>query len=629
MLPWFTHLLTHLFPRLFSPCLAALLVVSAALGGCALQPAAPVATEPLPDVSPAVAPEAASGFQARRLSRHTRFAVAAANPLAAAAGARILREGGSALDAAVAVQAVLGLVEPQSSGIGGGAFLLHWAGSDVVAWDGRETAPAAASPRQFLQPNGRTMNLAQAVPGGLSVGVPGVLAMLQAAHREHGVLPWARLFVPAIELAEQGFAVSPRLHALLLDVPGLQADKQVRDLFFVPTGSGTWRPLAVGERLRNPAYAAVLRRVAQEGAVAFYTGPVARDVVLRVRTDPRQPGVLSEADLAAYQPKRRQALCNEVAQWRVCGMPPPSSGHLAVMQLGGLLGALQGTDWPRGAATPPDDELALHHYLEASRLAFADRAMHVGDPDFVAPPAGGWLGLLDSGYLQQRARLIGPRSMGTAKAGQPGGAPLAWGQGSEQPEHGTSHISIVDAQGRALAMTTTVEAGFGARLMSDGGTGLPGGFLLNNQLTDFNFEPADAQGRPVANRLEPGKRPRSSMSPTLVFDRASGALRMSLGSPGGAAIIHFTAKTLLAMTSGGMDPQSAIDLPNVGSFNGPVSVLEQGRFSPEVIAALKARGHVVVLDELTSGIQALQADTRQGGWLGGADPRREGTVVGD
>jgi gamma-glutamyltranspeptidase / glutathione hydrolase len=607
--------------------LALLLAALGALGACtAGRP--PASSEA--DAAVYVAPEGASLRQARDGVHFSHQAVAAANPLAAQAGLDMLRAGGSAVDAAIAVQLVLGLVEPQSSGLGGGAFLMVWDGQALHAWDGRETAPAAADEGQFLRADGQPMTMAQAVPGGLSVGVPGVLRMLEAAHRQHGKLAWSRLFEPALALAQQGFLLSPRLHDVLVQTPALARQAGLAVLYFEPVAGGAWRPRAVGSRIHNPAYAAVLRQIAAQGSDAFYTGAVARDIVARVQTDARQAGRLSLADLAAYQPRQRAALCTDMLRWRVCGMPPPSSGHLTMMQIVGLLQGADGQGLAEGELpTQPDRPQALQRYLEASRLAFADRARYVGDPDFVAAPAGRWDSLLDRDYLAARSRLMGERSQGEAPPGRPTGAAMAWAPQPDQPEHGTSHISIADRDGRVLAMTTTIEAGFGAQILSDGGTGLPGGFLLNNELTDFSFSPRDAQGRPVANRVEPGKRPRSSMSPTLVFDRASGRVLMSLGSPGGAAIIHFTAKTLLAMTVGGLAPQAAIDLPNLSNFNGPAALLEAGQFPLATVQALQARGNTVLQTPLTSGLQALQRDPAAGGWRGGADPRREGVVLGD
>lgn len=567
-------------------------------------------------------PEGPSGLTAKPGWSAQRFMVAAANPLATEAGYQVLKAGGSALDAAIAVQMVLTLVEPQSSGIGGGAFLMHWDGKAVQAWDGRETAPAAADERLFLLPDGKPMPFQQAVVGGRSVGVPGVVRMLEQAHRTHGKLPWARLFAPAIHLAEQGFAVSPRLHTQLLSEQALKATSNAAAYFYAADG----QPHPVGHRLRNPALAEVLKRLAAEGSAALHTGTIAQDMVRHVREHPANPGRLSVADLTGYRPVVREPLCTDWRAYRVCGFPPPSSGHLAVMQILGMLDAL-GPDGPGVSSEGPSSAPFLHRYTEAARLAFADRAQYVADPDFTPAPGGRWTSLLEPAYLRSRAALIGLQSMKTAQPGQPPGVErLSYASQNDQPEYGTSHLSIVDGEGRALAMTTTIEAVWGSRILSDGGTGLPGGFLLNNQLTDFSSAPADAQGRPIANRVEPGKRPRSSMSPTLVFDRRDGRLLMSLGSPGGAAIIHFTAKTLLGTLAFGLDAQRAIDLPNFGSFNGP-TVLEKGRFDAASIQALKARGHVVQEIDMTSGLQAIER--RGAGWFGGADPRREGVVRGD
>lgn len=605
-----------------------------ALAGCAAPLLPPAQPPQLADLPPL--PGDVAGSAHKPGWAFSRQGVAAANPLATAAGLQVLQAGGSAVDAAVAVQMVLTLVEPQSSGIGGGAFLLHWDGHRVQAWDGRETAPAAADERLFLGADGKPVPFAQAMVGGRAVGVPGVVRMLQVAHRAHGRLPWAQLMQPAIGLAERGFAVSTRLHQQLAEEQALRADAQAAAYFYRADGS----PHPVGTLLRNPALAAVLRRIATDGSDALHTGPVAVDIVRRVRSHASAPGRMVAADLAGYAAREREPLCTDwMASYRVCGMPPPSSGHLAIMQILGILERLPplpdplriaqpgtlGGDQPGARADAPSADW-LHAYTEAARLAFADRAQYVADPDFVAPPAGGWGSLLEDAYLRQRASLVGARSLGRATPGVPSGTRSAWAPQADQPEHGTSHISIVDAQGRAVAMTTTIEAVFGSRVMSDGASGLAGGFLLNNQLTDFSLAPADAQGRPVANRLQPGKRPRSSMSPTLVFDRRTGQLLMSLGSPGGPAIIHFTAKTLLGSLQWGLNVQQAIDLPNFGSFNGP-TVLEAGRFAPEAVAALQARGHQVVATDLPSGLQALQRTAT--GWFGGADPRREGVVMGE
>jgi gamma-glutamyltranspeptidase / glutathione hydrolase len=570
-------------------------------------------------------PEGASGSTAKPGWSAQRMMVAAANPLATDAGYQVLRAGGSAVDAAVAVQMVLALVEPQSSGIGGGAFLLHSSGRDVQAWDGRETAPAAADERLFLLPDGKPMPFLQAAVGGRAVGVPGAVRMLEAAHRQHGKLPWAKLFEPAIALADAGFRVSARMHIQLKAETALRQDPQARAYFYGSDGE----PHPVGHLLKNPALAEVLRAIATRGSDALHSGAVAADIVHRVRGHASNPGRLTAADLAGYAARQRDVICTDWKQrYRVCGFPPPSSGHLTVMQILGLLEQVPAVPAPLQAGVPSGVPSAdwLHVYTEAARLAFADRNQFIADPDFVVPPAGRWASLLDANYLKQRAALIGAQSMKVAQPGAPGGQRSAWAPQAGQAEAGTSHISVVDAQGRAVAMTTTIETVWGARILADGGTAKAGGFLLNNQLTDFSLAPTDAQGQLIANRVQPGKRPRSSMSPTLVFDRADGRLLMSLGSPGGAAIIHFTAKTLIASLDWGLDVQRAIDLPNFGSFNGPTA-LEAGRFAPATLEALRQRGHVVVEMDLTSGLQAIQRTPN--GWFGGADPRREGVVMGD
>ncbi|MES2241322.1 MAG: gamma-glutamyltransferase [Pseudomonadota bacterium] len=580
-------------------------------------------------------PEGTSGYTEKPGWANASFAVAAANPLATDAGYQVLKAGGSAIDAAIAVQMVLALVEPQSSGIGGGAFLLHASGSKVEAFDGRETAPAAADEKLFVGADGKPMTFIDGVVGGRSVGVPGTVRMLEMAHRQHGKLPWAQLFVPAITLAEGGFKVSARLATLLKTEQHLKKDPVAAAYFYQPNGE----PLAAGTTLRNQPLADVLKKIAAGGSKALLEGDVAQAIVTKVQGHPTNPGKLSLADLAGYQAKKREPICHDyraqARDYRICGMPPPSSGAIAVGQILGILnhtpastlGLVTGTggDGTTPAPTPSADW--LHLYTEASRLAFADRAQYLGDPDFVQPPGGNWMSLLDPVYLAERAKLIaaqpGGQSMKVAKPGTPGGTRLAYAPMPEQPEYGTSHISIVDAYGNAIAMTTTIEDAFGARQMVNG-------FLLNNELTDFSFAPADASGAPVANRVQPGKRPRSSMAPTLVFDKATGQLVMSGGSPGGALIIHYTAKTIYGVLNWGMMPQQAINLPNFGSLNGP-TLLEEKRFAPATVDALKARGHEVREMTMTSGLQAITRGQAHGKslWLGGADPRREGVVMGD
>jgi len=561
----------------------------------------------------ATQPEAASGYAEKAGWATHKFALATANPLATDAGYQILKSGGSALDAAIAVQMVLTLVEPQSSGIGGGAFLLHWDGHRVEAYDGRETAPAEVDGSLFLAPNGKPMSFNEAAIGGRAVGTPGVVKMLEMAHREHGRLAWRKLVEPAIRLAEAGFRVSPRLHELLTRESHLKRDPAARHYFYDPHGE----PWPVGHLLKNPQLAAVLQRIGTEGSAALMTGEVAREIVAKVRNHPTNPGKLGEQDLVAYQPKKREAFCTLWRTYRVCGFPPPSSGAIAVAQILGMLEYLPQVEGPLKDGLPSVE--FLHRYTEASRLAYADRNQYLADPDFVPAPGGNWMTLVDQDYLRQRAALIGSRSMKTARPGRPGDVKTSWAPQAEQIEHGTSHISIIDAEGNAVAMTTSIESGFGARQMVRG-------FLLNNHLSDFSFAPADTSGRPIANRVEAGKRPRSSMSPTLVFDQATGQLLMTVGSPGGALIIHYVAKTLLGTLAWGLNVQDAINLPNFGSVNGP-TLLEAQRFPPTTADALRARGHEIREIPMVSGLQAVQRTPSN--YFGGADPRREGEVMGE
>jgi gamma-glutamyltranspeptidase/glutathione hydrolase len=533
------------------------------------------------------------------------YMVAAANPLAARAGAEMLRAGGSAVDAAIAAQMVLNLVEPQSSGIGGGAFLLHWdqAAKRVAAYDGRETAPAAARPERFLRSDGTPMGFPEAVASGRSVGVPGVLRMLHLAHARHGRLPWPRLFQPAIRLAEAGFAVSPRLHRLIAADPLLGRKAAARAYFFLPDG----RPLPVGHRLRNPELAEVFRRLAQEGPDALHLGPLARDIVAAVAAQ-ADPGDLSEEDLAGYRALERAPLCGGYRKYRLCGMPPPSSGGTTVFAMLGILEHLP------IAAARPGSSAAVHLFSEAGRLAYADRDRYVGDPDFVDVPVAG---MVDPDYLRERAALVRPdRSMVRAAPGRPPGAQAARGADATLEAAGTSHLSVIDADGNAVAMTTTVESAFGSRILVHG-------FLLNNQLTDFSFLPGE-DGRPAANRVEAGKRPRSSMAPTLVF-APDGALLMTLGSPGGSMIPNFVAKALVGVLDWKLGLQQAIAAPNMGSRNHDTEI-ERGSPLESAVAALRAMGHPVAPADLVSGLQGILRTPR--GLAGGADPRREGVALG-
>jgi len=573
------------------------------------------------------APELGSGYRTDLTARHAeRHMAAAANPLAAEAGREMLRQGGSAIDAAIAMQAVLTLVEPQSSGIGGGAFIMLWDGKTVHAYDGRETAPAGATERLFLKADGTPMAFPEAQIGGRSVGTPGVLRALEMAHKKTGHLQWAKLFEPAIRLSEQGFAISPRLHALIAADRYIAQSPEMAAYFLNADGT----PKAAGTLLKNPALANVFKRIAKEGPDALYQGPIADEIARKVQGN-RNAGSLSQADLKGYTAKERTPLCTDYKRYQVCGMPPPSSGGIAVAQILGTLQALETRD-PRLAIAPmkpvkstspaglePTPE-AVHLLAEAGRLAFADRGLYVADADFVPVPTAG---LIAPDYLAKRATLIGDRSMGIAKPGTPAGIQVAYAPDRSPLRISTSQVVAVDDLGGAVSMTTTVEAAFGSHVMVQG-------FLLNNQMTDFSFIPEE-NGQPVANRVEPGKRPRSAMAPTLVFDRKSGELLATVGSPGGSQIIEYVSKSLVAMLDWNLDPQAAISLPNFGSRNGATE-LEAGMFSPELKQALRDKGHALSEIDMTSGVQAIvRTPDAQGkaSLSGGADPRREGEAVGD
>ncbi len=587
----------------------------------------------------ALNPEIASGYRAGMTPVETgSYAVSTANPIATEAACAVLRDGGTAADALVTAQLVLGLVEPQASGIGGGAFLLYYdaASGGIEAYDGRETAPAAATENylRWISDTDRTEPRPDTRASGRSIGVPGVLRMLELAHREHGKTGWRELFDPAIALADQGFAISPRLAAQIAEsAPELARDEAARAYFLQPDGTG--KP--AGTTLTNPALAKTLSTIATDGADAFYTGVLAENIVAAVASDAggRTPGLLSTADLAGYQVKKRTALCSAYRAHEICGMPAPSSGGSTVAATLGILenfdlAALGPQEVDRDGGTPRAE--AVHLIAEAERLAYADRNKYVADPDFVPLPGNSAQSLIDRNYLKQRAGLIDPqRSMGTAQPGDLGPVPV--GVGPQPPEHGTSHISVVDRYGNAAAMTTTVESAFGSFHMVDG-------FVLNNQLTDFAADPVAPDGAPVANRLEPGKRPRSSMAPTLVFDRAPdggrGQLTHVTGSPGGAVIIQFVVKTLIGMLDWGLDPQQAVSAVSFGAGNSPttgvggehpaIDATDNGDHDP-LVRRLRELGHDVSVAPQTSGLSALRR--AEPGWIGGADPRREGAVLGD
>ena len=551
-------------------------------------------------------PEPSSGRAPKKLAHATRYMVAAAHPLAVDAGVRMLERGGNAIDAMIATQLVLNLVEPSSSGIGGGAFLLFYdsRAKAVRAYDGRETAPAGATPALFIRPDGMPMAFLEARVGGRSVGIPGTPRLLELAHVRHGRLPWKVLFEPAIELAEKGFALSRRLSRLIGQDQGLAGEPVARAYFFDSTGA----PRSAGAVVRNPEFARTLRALAAHGVDAFYTGGIAKDIVAAVQGH-GNPGTLTLEDLAGYRVREVEALCGNYRAWSLCGMPPSSSGGIAVLQ---ILGELERFDL---AAMRAGSAEVVHDVAEAERLAFADRNQYVADDRFVHVPVKG---LVDRGYLASRSRLIqAGKSMGAAQAGRPVGARVAYARDPVDEVMGTTHISIVDRDGNAVSMTTTIESFFGSRVMVRG-------FLLNNELTDFNFLPVE-EGVGVANGVAPGKRPRSSMAPFLVFDARTGRFEMTLGSPGGSLIIGYVAKALIGTLDWGMDVQKAIDLPNFGSRNGPTEI-EKGTELEGLLPALKAMGHDVRAIDMTSGLHAIRR-TRDG-WEGGADPRREGVARG-
>ncbi len=554
-------------------------------------------------------PEAASGRSEKAAVTASRFMVVAANPLASEAGFAILKRGGSAIDAAIATQLVLGLVEPQSSGIGGGAFTVYWDNERrrMVSYDGRETAPAAAGPDLFLGPDGAPLKFWDAVVGGRSVGTPGLVRMLALAHAQHGKLEWADLFDPAITIAEQGFAVSPRLHRLLGVDRFLNTMPAAAAYFYDADGA----PWPVGHILKNQAYADVLRTIATEGADAFYTGRIARAIVKAVRGVRRNPGLLNLTDLARYEAKIRPPVCGTYRKHAICGMGPPSSGGLTVAM---ILGQLDRFDLAR---LGPDSPRAWHLFAESARLAYADRGLYMADSDFVSVPVSG---LIDADYLKSRSRLIKTdRSIGKAEAGNPPDRRAGLRAPDDALElPSTSHISIVDSYGNAASITTSIESGFGSRVMVNG-------FLLNNQLTDFSFR-AERDGAPVANRVQPGKRPRSSMAPTIVF-RPDGSVRAVLGSPGGSRIINYVAQAIVAMIDWEMDAQAAVSMGHVVNRNGTTD-LEEGTTAEALMSDLGALGHELNIRPMTSGLHVIEV-LEDGTLRGGADPRREGVAMGE
>lgn len=627
---------------------------SPCLGGCRLALAGLAAAvslagaQGLPPAGAPQQPEAASARHTPAVLRAQRWMAVTAHPLASQAAESMILQGGSAVDAAIAAQMMLTLVEPQSSGIGGGGFLMHFdpASGRAEAFDGRETAPAALDEQVFLRPDGTARGFHEAAVGGLAVGVPGLVAMLAQAHRAHGLLPWAELFAPAIRAAREGFPVSERLHTLIARDRFLSLDPVARGHFLGADG----QPRAIGETLRNPALADTLQAIAERGPAALSEGPIAQAIIDRIRAHPANPGRMSLEDLRAYRPVRREALCVPWRQFELCGMPPPSSGGVAIAQIlaifaedpsARLSAAEAGAT---GQATSPAATLAgaakrlradpagTHRFLEAARLAFADRDRYLADPDFVTVPLPA---LLDPVYLKARAGLIGERAMGVAPPGEPAQR-SARGRAIDaiEPElDATTHLSIVDPQGRVVSMTSSIEDVFGARMMV-------AGFLLNNQLTDFSFL-SRREGTALPNRVEPGKRPRSSMAPTLVFDRdpkgnGRGPWRMAIGSPGGASIIAYVARTLQLTLAEGQPMQQAIASRHVGNRNGPSEIEAVGDEQDGLSQALTARGHALRIQPMTSGLHGIvracepvaAAQASSCHLESGIDPRREGSARG-
>ena len=609
------------------------------LAACGAEPStAPSAAGPCAIV-PNGTPTATGYRRDMTAVRTSSYSVVTANPIATQAACEVLRDGGTAADALVTAQAVLGLVEPQSSGVGGGGFLLYYdavAGS-VQAYDGREVAPAAATENylRWISDTDRTKPKPDARASGRSIGVPGIVRLLSDLHTEHGKTGWRDLFNPAVTLADDGFDISPRLAAAIADsAPKLKADPASAEYFLNPDGSSKTE----GTRLTNPAYAKTLGVIASDPQ-SFYTGAIAADIVAAVAdtSGGRTPGQMTSEDLAGYTVKMREALCSPYRGKEICGMPPPSSGGIAVAATLGILEHFamadhKPTDIDLNGGRP--SVMGVHLISEAERLAYADRDKYVADTDFVPLPGGSPNMLINSAYLTGRAALISEqRSMGTAKPGE-FGPPT--GPVPPMPEHGTSQVSIIDAQGNAASLTTTVEAAFGSFHMVDG-------FILNNQLTDFSAEPAGPDGAAIANRVQPGKRPRSTMAPTLVFDgpstgqpAARGPLYAVLGSPGGAVIIQFVVKTVVGMLDWGLDAQQAVSMVDFGAANSPktnvggehpvIDTSQNGDHDPLVIG-LRKLGHEVELADQSSGLSAIVRDNE--GLVGGADPRREGLVMGD
>ncbi|KOO14041.1 gamma-glutamyltransferase [Vibrio xuii] len=554
-----------------------------------------------------VAPERSSGLEQKQLVTAKDWMVTAANPLATQAGADILAQGGNAIDAMVTTQLMLGLVEPQSSGIGGGAFLVYWDAKNqqLTTYDGRETAPLDATPRLFQDENGEPLKFYDAVVGGRSVGTPGTVKLMWDTHQKYGQLEWQKLIEPVIEVATKGFEISPRLATLIEnDAERLSRFATTKAYFFNPDSS----PKKAGTLLKNPQYAETLTAIAKQGAKAFYQGPIADSIIETVQNAAGNPGVLAQKDFDAYSVKQREPVCSAYQSYDICGMGPPSSGALTVGQILAMTEQFDLKAW--GA----NDARSWQVIADASRLAFADRGMYMADEDFVPMPTQG---LLDKEYLKQRAQLIKPgKALATASAGSP---PWSYAQRQSSDESielpSTSHFNVVDKQGNIVSITTTIENAFGSRLMTNG-------FLLNNELTDFSFR-THKEGKPIANRLEPGKRPRSSMAPTIIMQ--DDKPYMAIGSPGGSRIIGYVAQAIIAHTQWGMDIQQAVNQPHLLNRFGALDI-EQGTKAETLKPELEEMGFKVNVRDLNSGLHAILV--QEGQLQGAADPRREGAAIG-
>lgn len=574
-----------------------------------------------------IAPEADTGRYAKSATTAKTYMISAANPLAVDAGLEMLRKGGTAVDAMIAVQLVLNLVEPQSSGIGGGAFLVHWdqQAAKLATYDGREMAPAAAKPDRFMR-DGKPLPFWKAVKSGLSIGVPGTLKLMEYAHVRHGKLPWKTLFEPAIRLAREGFRVSQRLHNLLWLQTASTFSKAAQDYFFDANGNA--RP--IGYLLKNPEFAKTLTEISNQGPVAFYYGRVAEEITKAAAAAANFAGDISVVDLATYAVKERPPVCATYRKHRICGMGPPSSGALTVAQALKLVERYDLGKGPAAALNP----VAMHLVTEAEKLAYADRNQYMADPDFVGVPAG----LLDKDYLAERAKLIHRRrAMARPQPGKPPGSLASmFGRDATRESVGTSHVSIIDGAGNAVSLTTTIETAFGSGVWA-------AGFLLNNELTDFSFRPYDSDRRPIANRVQPAKRPRSSMAPTIIF-APDGSVKAVVGSPGGSRIILYVIKAIVGIIDWELDAQAVTSLRNFGSrgsgfeleygealtLGSPLQLFGQAwERWPSVWHAIQLRpfGHRFTPSFMNSGLHIVM---RRGDHLeGGADPRREGVAKGD